>query len=145
MGNRAVVTFEPNPTKNSVGVYLHWQGGPESIRAFADVLDELKVSAGDDYELARFAQIVGNYFGGVHSIGVGVIGKLDCENYDNGVYVIDRTAKPRVIKQSPSGNLSGPWQPVGDEVLKHEYFKKDKDGKNIVDNIREAQHDSFDE
>ncbi len=112
MGNRAVVTFDSKPTLNSVGVYLHWNGSPKSIRAFADALDEFQVRDGEadpSYQLARFVQIIGNYFGGTLSLGVGLLKHLDRDNGDNGVYAIERTAGKCVIRQSASGNLHGPW------------------------------------
>lgn len=52
MGNRAVISFDEND--NATGVYLHWNGGPESVLAFlaaAKVLDltikERRFSRGD--------------------------------------------------------------------------------------------------
>lgn len=150
MGNRAVVTFDKKPTLNSVGVYLHWQGGPESIRAFADALNEFKVRTTETdpaYELARFVQIVANYIGGTESLGVGLLKNLDLDNGDNGVYRIYRTAVKCEIEQSASGDLAGPWFAVGDEVLQHDYFKdKDAEGnkrESIRDGIRKAQGDRF--
>ena len=36
MGNRAVIAFEQNgkQDKNSVGIYLHWNGGRDSVEGF---------------------------------------------------------------------------------------------------------------
>ena len=34
MGNRAVITTEKNFENNGVGVYLHWNGGYDSVSAF---------------------------------------------------------------------------------------------------------------
>ena len=50
---------------------------------------ELRGFRKDDYGVARFAQIVGNFFGGSLSIGIGPCSKLGCDNGDNGVYVVD--------------------------------------------------------
>lgn len=96
MGNRAVITFDKNPTAKSVGIYLHWNGGPESVLAFMQAADELGVRKGDfgsgnsTYELARIAQIIGNWFGGTCSVGIGTLDHLDCDNYDNGIYRVRR-------------------------------------------------------
>jgi hypothetical protein len=115
MGNRAVVTFanmadieeyivpsedgkalrgfvEANPHR--VGVYLHWNGGNASITAFCEACKRLKFRgpASDEYGVARFVQVVANFFGnGGLSVGVGTLEHLDCDNYDNGVYVVNDT------------------------------------------------------
>jgi len=87
MGNRAVVTV----SGSKVGVYLHWNGGPESVRAFLRAAKDLGVrdpESDPSYFYARFAQIVGNFFGGTTSVGVGALEELDTDNGDNGVFVI---------------------------------------------------------
>jgi hypothetical protein len=88
MGNRAVIAF--NNTPHSVGVYLHWNGGPESVLAFLAAAKELHVRGDDEqYFLARFCQIIGNFFSGTSSLGIGTLSHLDCDNGDNGLYIID--------------------------------------------------------
>lgn len=90
MGNRAVIALGAG--QDAIGVYLHWNGGPESVLAFLDAAKELGVRPpGDDapYFFARFAQLIGNYFGGTASIGVDRLRNLDCDNGDNGLYVLD--------------------------------------------------------
>lgn len=122
MGNRAVLTFDKKPTSNSLGLYLHWNGGPESVLAFVTAADRLGVRDGD-YGLARIAQIVGNYFGGTLSLGIGKLKTLDCTG-DNGVYKIERIhGQGPVIKQSASGSLRGPWITLdNDELRQHAYW-----------------------
>ena len=83
MGNRAVIAFEGSKT----GIYLHWNGGESSVRAFLDSAKELGVRA-DSYGVARLAQIIGNFFGGSLSVGVGALDSLDCDNYDNGLFLV---------------------------------------------------------
>ena len=62
MGNRAIVIFSDKEEKNILpAVYLHWNGGPESIYAFLDELDRRKVGDNRHYETARFIQIVGEF------------------------------------------------------------------------------------
>ena len=34
MGNRAVITTKENMDNNGIGIYLHWNGGRDSVRAF---------------------------------------------------------------------------------------------------------------
>lgn len=88
MGNRAVIAFDKYDP-NGVGIYLHWNGGRDSVEAFLEAGLRLKIQGNHDYTVARFAQMVGNFFGGTSSIGVGLLSKLDCDNHDNGVYVVD--------------------------------------------------------
>lgn len=43
----------------------------------------------DNYGWARLCQIIGNYFGGELSLGIDRYEKLDRDNGDNGVYIIE--------------------------------------------------------
>lgn len=97
MGNRAVISFDEND--NATGVYLHWNGGPESVLAFLDAAKELGVRGGEDqpYFFARFCQIIGNFFGGTTSVGIGPVKSLDTDNGDNGWYIID--SKLNIVKR----------------------------------------------
>lgn len=88
MGNRAII----KPEGQSVGVYLHWNGGIDSVTGFLKYC-ELKDFRGfeDGYGMARFCQVVGNFFGGGLSIGI----ETDVEEteeaaewIDNGIYVV---------------------------------------------------------
>jgi hypothetical protein len=113
MGNRAVVTFankkdieqwiDPKGDgeklngycadhPHSIGVYLHWNGGRASIEGFCEACRRLKFrgAASDSYGVARFTQAVCNFFGNDGlSCGVDTLEHSDCNNYDNGVYVVD--------------------------------------------------------
>jgi len=89
MGNRALLVSE----KTNIGVYLHWNGGFDSVSAFTEYcrLRNFR-DFDDDYGVARFCQIVGNFFGGSLSIGVVDTSHITEENagwYDNGIYVIE--------------------------------------------------------
>lgn len=90
MGNRAVITTEPfSPDK--VGIYVHWNGGRESVQAFLDACKELGYrSPGVDpsYAMAQLTKVIGAFFGDGFSLGIGTCKELDCNNYDNGVYLI---------------------------------------------------------
>ena len=93
MGNRAVITASELQT-SGVGIYLHWNGGPESVLAFLDVARErgFRDPASDDqYAMARLCGLICEFFGpGDSSVGIGPLDQLDCNNYDNGVYVIGK-------------------------------------------------------
>lgn len=92
MGNRAVITTEIGwacPT-NHLGVYLHWNGGRDSVQAFLTYckLKGYRTPESDNYGWARLCQVIGNYFGGGCSVGIDVVSALDTDNWDNGVYII---------------------------------------------------------
>ena len=84
MGNRAVIKFGGT----SQGIYLHWNGGVESVQAFLDCAKRYKLRSGS-YGAARLCQIIGNFFGGSLSLGVDDIHHLDCDNGDNGMFIIN--------------------------------------------------------
>lgn len=90
MGNRAVITTKENFENNGIGVYLHWNGGYDSVSAFLKYCDikGYRTPDTDCYGWARLCQVIGNFFGGSTSLGIDTVDKLDCDNYDNGVYII---------------------------------------------------------
>ena len=92
MGNRAVIAFVDYKGEcdvNSVGIYLHWNGGIDSVEGFLQAAKDYGLRSGS-YGLARLTQIICNCFPGTISVGVDVVKKLDCDNYDNGVYWVDK-------------------------------------------------------
>ena len=79
MGNRAVITT----LGEKRGIYLHWNGGRDSIEpivsyAYNFLTDESEFDAIKD--VAKFFGL--NPF-------VDDIQHLDCDNYDNGVYIVN--------------------------------------------------------
>lgn len=86
MGNRAVITTKDK----QMGVYLHWNGGRDSVEAFLDYCDlqGFRSPDCDTYGWARLCQVIGNFFGGGLSVGIGLYDQLDTDNGDNGVYII---------------------------------------------------------
>ena len=93
MGNRAVIAFQDashdEVQPDSVGVYLHWNGGPESVGAFLAAAKQLGIRRENEYGAARLCQVIGNWFGGTLSIGIGTCRTMDTDNGDNGTYVVD--------------------------------------------------------
>lgn len=89
MGNRAVINFENMP---SVGVYVHWNGGPESVLAFLHATRDrgARLPGYDkNYAFARLVGTITDFFeDNSTSVGVGPIESLDCDNYDNGLYTV---------------------------------------------------------
>lgn len=91
MGNRAII----RPINSTMGVYLHWNGGIDSVTAFLKYCElkgyrDFGGEYADGYGIARFCQIVGNFFGGDCSIGlVENVADSDADEIDNGIYIID--------------------------------------------------------
>ena len=98
MGNRAVILSKNdmladgkiNP--NQIGVYLHWNGGRDSVSAFLKYckLKGYRSPSTDCYGWACLCNVISNFFGDGMSLGIDIASRLDCKNYDNGVYIIDR-------------------------------------------------------
>ena len=92
MGNRAVITTRENFDDNGVGIYVHWNGGYDSVNAFLTYckIKGFRTPDKDNYGWARLAQVIANFMGddGL-SVGVDTVDRLDCDNWDNGVYIIE--------------------------------------------------------
>ena len=90
MGNRAIITT----AAKELGIYLHWNGGRESVEAFLAYC-ELKgyrsPTCDPAYGFARLAQVVGNFFGGGLSVGVVCADEIEAmaSTLDNGIYLLD--------------------------------------------------------
>lgn len=86
MGNRAVICTEDK----TLGVYVHWNGGRDSIEAFLLYckLKGYRCPENDCYGWARLCQVIGNFFGGEYSVGIDRYDRLDTDNGDNGTYII---------------------------------------------------------
>lgn len=78
MGNRAVITTLGNPN----GVYLHWNGGRDSVAPLAFYAYNF---IADKPTLEAFAYVAERC--GLHP-EKGNLGELDCDNGDNGLYLI---------------------------------------------------------
>lgn len=91
MGNRAVITTRDNWRNDGIGVYLHWNGGRDSVEAFLKYCEirGFRPPEKDNYGWASLTQVISNFFGGGMSVGVDTLWHLDCDNYDNGVYIIE--------------------------------------------------------
>lgn len=109
MGNRAVITTR----EKKFGIYLHWNGGYTSVKAFLDyckLQGYRKPDYDTTYAMARLCQVIANFFGGGNSVGIGCYENLDTDNGDNGVYVI-----------------GDDWQIIDRSYANIEYDELDKD------------------
>jgi hypothetical protein len=96
MGNRALIVFCDAAETAGAAVYLHWNGGPETVYAVLDYLASKGGMRHDvSYTTARFIQVVGNFLGGTMSLGVqgapALVSELreqaaSLSHGDNGIY-----------------------------------------------------------
>ena len=114
MGNRAVI----KPVGKNIGVYLHWNGGIDSVTAFLKYCELKGFRSFDDaYGMARFCQVVGNFFGGGLSVGIETdvsISKEYAEWLDNGIYVVKD------------------W-----DIVEHLYSKESREGYDLNQMLKE--------
>ena len=142
MGNRAVITTKGGDRKNKLGVYLHWNGGRDSVEAFLKYCDMrgFRYPENDNYGWARLTQVIANFFGGDLSIGIDICDRLDCDNWDNGVYLIEkwkivgREDFENGVEQDEYDLLSmvidiDQHQPKGDQIGEEEIRKKFEKGE----------------
>ena len=138
MGNRAMVVFKSEHS-TSPAVYLHWNGGPESVYTFLEYMEKANCRmAGDpSYAAARFCQIAGNYFGGTLSLGVCNVKPQDVENIDpgdNGIFIIEKGCVRRYVW--PEIGTGSRWlsekevDAERDRAREHEY---NRDGKLLAE------------
>lgn len=93
MGNRAVIVWtdkDGHYDNGSTGVYLHWNGGRDSIEAFLAYCEMKGYENPSEKPIGikRFAKVVSGFFGSSPTtIEIAPISELDTDNYDNGMYV----------------------------------------------------------
>lgn len=146
--NQASTDFSP-------AIYLHWNGGADSVYAFLEAFTQYDCRKGDlPYAAARFCQIVANFFGGTTSVGLeSVSNTKDLERLtpgDNGLFVFawvkPEDGKPEYWRcrrmtenydQGEIGNRPVKWWPDADVEREHkdalgsDYWKEDKILKDI--------------
>ena len=155
MGNRAYVVFtNEKETEFSPAVYLHWNGGPESVYTFIRAMQEYQCRGMEDlsYSCARFIQIVGNFFGGSLSLGIeNVCDKKDLERFtpgDNGLYLVKLGKTPtfqrmltRYVKHEEQIYWLTPEQVNAEytEAINHKYNEND----SLMKDIKEKNDSHF--
>lgn len=88
MGNRAIITTR----ERKIGVYLHWNGGRDTVAPLLKYceLQGYRTPGEDGYGWARMCQVMGNFFGGSLSLGIGeYTTDRRMDPGDNGIYVIE--------------------------------------------------------
>lgn len=108
MGNRAVITTP----ERAIGLYLHWNGGRDTVEPLLRYceLQGYRPPSEDTYGWARLCQVVGNFFGGALSVGIGpYTDDVSMDPGDNGIYVIEGW---RIVERL-STEYDEDWKPVG--------------------------------
>lgn len=108
MGNRAIITTR----ERKIGLYLHWNGGRDTVEPLLRYceLQGYRPPSSDSYGWARICQVVGNFFGGTLSVGVGpYTDDAGMDPGDNGIYVIEGWR----IAERLTTEYDGDWKPVG--------------------------------
>ena len=114
MGNRAFVIFEEDG-EISPAVYLHWNGGPESVYPFLDELDRRDVRPDIAYAPAGLIAVVAEFMDQEHYTGLSLgvmngpefitVDALQPFNHgDNGVYVVTRGNGERRVRRFAAGS-----------------------------------------
>lgn len=95
MGNRAVIRIvhsldeltTPADKSDKVGIYLHWNGGRDSIEPFL-LYCKFKEYELDRSGLQKLVTVITNAMGTGFNVEIDKLERLDCDNFDNGVYVV---------------------------------------------------------
>lgn len=98
MGNRCEVHFKNDDDQHVI--YLHWNGGPESVVAFLETMRERKWDR-MDYASARFVSVVGEFFdadGNGDGCSLGLFDAVTGAGDDNGLYEVE-SISPLRLKQ----------------------------------------------
>ena len=93
MGNRAVITAskaDDVSTSDDIGIYLHWNGGRDSVEGFLTYCKKMGYRPPDEdsYGWVCLIKVIANFFGDGLHVDVNTCKHLDCDNGDNGVYII---------------------------------------------------------
>ncbi len=108
MGNRAVITTK----ERKIGLYLHWNGGRDTVAPLLKYceLQGYRPPSQDCYGWARMCQVMGNFFGGSLSLGIGsYTTDRQMDPGDNGVYVIEGWR----IADHLRTEYDSDWNPIG--------------------------------
>lgn len=141
MGNRAVITWDPS--EGGIGVYLHWNGGIHSVKGFLEYckMKEYRTPDCDCYGFARLCQVIGNFFGGTCSVGIDVNSRLDCDNWDNGVYVCKGWDIVGHVYSAPSDDQYDMLELLTD--IDNKMPKEEQLGKEVIDGWYKAHEEEI--
>lgn len=92
-GNSCVITTRKNLEHHGVGLYLAGSGDRGSVEAFLRYMDlsgcPSPTEEEDIFAWSKFCQILCNYFAIPNIVGIESVDVINCDNYDNGTYIIE--------------------------------------------------------
>ena len=92
VSNSAYITTKKEFDKGvGLAVYVHWNGGRESVEEFLKECrkNDVRPPERDCYGWARLCQVIGNFFGGSLSVGIDNVNFNENLWSDNGIYIIE--------------------------------------------------------
>ena len=108
MGNRGNIVFTDGVERHSPCIYVHWNGSAESVYPWLAELDRRGVRADQEYEAARFVQLVGEFFDSrekYNGLSLGMVnvpkmlltkstlGVIKTDSSDNGFFLVNRAER----------------------------------------------------
>lgn len=125
MGNRAVIAASER--SNAPAIYLHWNGGPESVLAFLAAAKELGFrcpTQDEPYGMAYLQALVAIFFGDGLGTGIGPLEESDVDNGDNGLYILGPGWTVKARKHAPKGDAAKTYEELStDAKEKHDNIK----------------------
>lgn len=112
MGNRAVITTP----EHKIGLYLHWSDGRDTVEPLLCYceLKGYRPPNANSYGWARMVQVMGNFFGGTCSVGIGFYATNSrMDPGDNSIYIIDGW---RIVEQLRT-KYGADWKPADIEAI----------------------------
>lgn len=153
MGNRAIIVMDtPKPT--SIAIYLHWNGGRDSVESFLlATRKRMGGRLGDvSYGIARLIQVVTAHFPGALSVGVST---YNGSAGDNGVYVVSSKTMEIIDRLDFDSTEQNDYDPeefsdhIVDALNKaDEYYQREDDpepevkptAEKLIDNVPNGYH-----
>jgi hypothetical protein len=145
MGNRATIIFADG-LGHSPAIYLHWNGGPESVYRFLRELEERGAGSHDhSYAAARFVQVCGDFmdFDGPSGLSLGIESPpsdLSQESLaaidpgDNGVYLVHTGTL--TVRRFGSYGHAGFWDTMDEEREREEALDPSHNYEKITTEFR---------
>lgn len=149
MGNRALIVFntahdETDETRPLPALYLHWNGGPESVYAFIDVTKQRYKGKRPDSDMQAFAvrmiETIAPFFPDGLSVYLSAVKRSDLragtrlENIDpgdNGVYYLSGDKVNRAA--------NGEWFSTDQVAGEHTQALENKQYTDIVNELQKAK------
>ena len=133
MGNRAWVVLTDGK-ECGPAVYLHWNGGADSVYAFIAEMENRKIRTGDvQYATARFIQLVGEFFDGddIGTLSLGVSNLPDGFGPD--------ADKVGWLSEDENGLYIVQWPVIGGVKVRRFFYDKELSRADVAKERKEAK------